>query len=83
MGEGLGTIDRAVQRLRAVDGRPKLMVTTSPSLAAKWLVPRLDRFLAQHPEVDVRIDVSQRLVDFIEDGVDIGIRFGTGDYPGF
>ncbi|MGH6891092.1 MAG: LysR substrate-binding domain-containing protein, partial [Dongiaceae bacterium] len=80
--EGLGTIGRAVQRLRAVDGRPKLMVTTSPSLAAKWLVPRLDRFLDRHPEADVRIDVSQRLADFAEDGVDIGIRFGTGDYPG-
>lgn len=80
--EGLGMIGRAVQRLRAVDGRPKLMVTTSPSLAAKWLVPRLDRFLDQHPEVDVRIDVSQRVVDFAEDGVDIAIRFGTGDYPG-
>jgi LysR family glycine cleavage system transcriptional activator len=80
--EGLGTIGRAVQRLRAVDGRPKLMVTTSPSLAAKWLVPRLDGFLEHHPEVDVRIDVSQRLVDFAEDGVDIAIRFGTGDYPG-
>jgi LysR family glycine cleavage system transcriptional activator len=80
--EGLGTIGRAVQRLRAVDGRPKLMVTTSPSLAAKWLVPRLDGFLERHPEVDVRIDVSQRLADFAEDGVDIAIRFGTGDYPG-
>jgi LysR family transcriptional regulator, glycine cleavage system transcriptional activator len=80
--EGLGTIGRAVQRLRAADGRPKLMVTTSPSLAAKWLVPRLDGFLAQHPNVDVRIDVSQRLADFGEDGVDIGIRFGTGEYPG-
>lgn len=80
--EGLGTIGRAVQRLRAVDGRPKLMVTTSPSLAAKWLVPRLDGFLERHPEVDVRIDVSQRLADFSEDGVDIAIRFGTGDYPG-
>lgn len=80
--EGLGTIGRAVQRLRAVDGRPKLMVTTSPSLAAKWLVPRLDGFLERHPDVDVRIDVSQRLADLAEDGVDIAIRFGTGDYPG-
>ncbi|MEZ5831756.1 MAG: transcriptional regulator GcvA [Dongiaceae bacterium] len=80
--EGLGTIGRAVQRLRAVDARPKLMVTTSPSLAAKWLVPRLDGFLEQYPDVDVRIDVSQRLADFAEDGVDIAIRFGTGDYPG-
>lgn len=80
--EGLGTIARAVQRLRDVAGRPKLMVTTSPSLAAKWLVPRLDRFLARTPEADVRIDVAQRLLDFTVDNVDIGIRFGTGDYPG-
>lgn len=80
--EGLGTIGRAVQRLRAVDARPKLMVTTSPALAAKWLVPRLDGFLDRHPDVDVRIDVSQRLADFAEDGVDLAIRFGTGDYPG-
>jgi LysR family glycine cleavage system transcriptional activator len=82
VGEGLGTIHRAVQRLRGTDGRPKLLVTTSPSLAAKWLVPRLDRFLASHPEVDVRIDVAPRLLDFIEDNVDIGIRFGLGTYPG-
>lgn len=80
--EGLGTITRAVQRLRAAEGRPKLVVTTSPSLAAKWLVPRLDRFLERHPEVDVRIDVAPRLLDFAEESVDIGIRFGTGDYPG-
>ena len=80
--EGLGTITRAVQRLRSVEGRPKLVVTTSPSLAAKWLVPRLDRFLERHPEVDVRIDVAPRLLDFAEDAVDIGIRFGVGDYPG-
>ena len=82
VGEGLGTINRAVQRLRGADGRPKLLVTTSPSLAGKWLVPRLDRFLARHPEVDVRIDVAPRLLDFTEDNVDIGIRFGVGAYPG-
>jgi LysR family glycine cleavage system transcriptional activator len=80
--DGLGTISRAVQRLQAVQGRPKLVVTTSPSLAAKWLVPRLDRFLARYPDVDVRIDVAPRLLDFTEDNVDIGIRFGLGDYPG-
>lgn len=82
VGEGLGTIHRAVQRLRGADGRPKLLVTTSPSLAAKWLVPRLDRFLAKHPEVDVRIDVAPRLLDLTEDNVDIAIRFGLGTYPG-
>jgi LysR family transcriptional regulator, glycine cleavage system transcriptional activator len=75
-------IERAVTRLRTVDGRPRLMVTVSPSFAAKWLVPRLDRFLQICPGADVRIDVSQRLIDFAREDVDVGIRFGKGDYPG-
>jgi LysR family transcriptional regulator, glycine cleavage system transcriptional activator len=75
-------IERAVTRLRTVDGRPRLMVTVSPSFAAKWLVPRLDRFLQLCPGADVRIDVSQRLIDFAREDVDVGIRFGKGDYPG-
>jgi len=60
----------------------RLNVTASPSITAKWLVPRLDRFLAVVPGADVRIDVSQSMVDFERDDVDIGIRFGTGNYPG-
>lgn len=78
----LEVIERAVTRLRTVDGRPRLMVTVSPSFAAKWLVPRLDRFLRLCPGADVRIDVSQRLIDFAREDVDVGIRFGKGDYPG-
>jgi LysR family glycine cleavage system transcriptional activator len=80
--EALEGIGRAVMRLRTVDGRSRLMVTVSPSFAAKWLVPRLDRFLQLCPGADVRIDVSQRLIDFTHEDVDVGIRFGTGDYPG-
>jgi len=80
--EAIQTVGRAVARLRDVAGRQRLMVTTSPSFAAKWLVPRLDRFLLQHPETDVRIEVSQRLIDFAHEDVDIGIRFGNGHYPG-
>jgi LysR family glycine cleavage system transcriptional activator len=80
--DALDGIGRAVARLREADGRPRLMVTSSPSFAAKWLVPRLDRFLERVPGVDVRIDVSQRLIDFAREDVDIGVRFGTGDYPG-
>jgi LysR family transcriptional regulator, glycine cleavage system transcriptional activator len=80
--EAIETVGRAMARLRDVAGRPRLMVTSSPSFAAKWLVPRLDRFLLQYPETDVRIEVSQRLIDFAREDVDIGIRFGNGSYPG-
>jgi LysR family glycine cleavage system transcriptional activator len=80
--DALDGIARAVTRLRKSDGKPQLKVTTSPSIAAKWLVPRLDRFLAIVPDADVRMEVSQLPVDLVRDGVDIAIRFGDGNYPG-
>ena len=51
-------------QIRRPDGRRTLTVTASPSFAAKWLVPRLERFRLLQPEIDVRIDVSEHLVDF-------------------
>ena len=58
-----------------------LNVSAPPSFAAKWLVPRLDRFQAAHPDVDVRVSASMQLVDFGRDDVDIAIRYGSGRYP--
>jgi LysR family transcriptional regulator, glycine cleavage system transcriptional activator len=54
----------------------------APSLGAKWLVPRLERFRARHPEFDIRIDASDRLVDFYRGDVDLAIRYGAGEYEG-
>jgi LysR family transcriptional regulator, glycine cleavage system transcriptional activator len=82
VGEGLGVIADAVDQIRGDDGRRTLTVTSSPSFAAKWLVPRLERYRQLCPDVDVRIDVSERLVDFAREDADIGIRFGSGSYPG-
>jgi LysR family transcriptional regulator, glycine cleavage system transcriptional activator len=80
--DALDRIGDAIARLRSANGKPRLVVTTTPSFATKWLVPRLDRFLSQFPDADVRIDISERLVDLARDEADIGIRFGTGNYPG-
>jgi LysR family glycine cleavage system transcriptional activator len=63
-------------------GRPAVSVSAIPSFAARWLVPRLGRFLISHPKIDVRISASERLVDFAAEPVDIGIRYGAGKYPG-
>jgi LysR family glycine cleavage system transcriptional activator len=62
--------------------RPAVSVSIVPSFAARWLVPRLGRFIVGHPEVDVRVSASERLVDFGREPVDIGIRYGAGKYPG-
>jgi LysR family glycine cleavage system transcriptional activator len=48
---------------------------------SKWLIPRLSSFKSLHPGIDVRIDTSDRLVDFSREDIDVGIRFGDGVYP--
>jgi LysR family transcriptional regulator, glycine cleavage system transcriptional activator len=80
--ESLDTLARAVKRIKRLENRKVLKVSASPSIAAKWLVPRLDRFLDQAPGAEVRVDVSTTALDFERDDVDIAIRFGQGRYPG-
>ena len=79
--DALNGLTQALQRLRQFENPAQLKVTASPSIAAKWLVPRIDRFLAAMPGADVRIDVSSAVLDFDRDGADVAIRFGNGEYP--
>jgi LysR family transcriptional regulator, glycine cleavage system transcriptional activator len=58
-----------------------LVVSSTPGLTAKWLVPRLYRFLAKHPDIDTRITASVGYANFATDGVDIGIRLSSGVHP--
>src|SRR5580692_6961971 len=57
-------------------------VSTIDSFAARWLMPRLSRFRRNHSDIDVRVATSERLADFVSDGIDIAIRCGGGRYPG-
>lgn len=59
-----------------------LTVSVEPSLGAKWLLRRLDRFRERHPGIEIRIDATIRVVDFAREQVDMAIRYGSGDYPG-
>jgi LysR family transcriptional regulator, glycine cleavage system transcriptional activator len=75
-------IAAATEQLSASGAGGALNLSTVPSFAAKWLVPRLGRFRAAHPEIDLRISASLRLVDFSRDDFDVAIRMGRGNYPG-
>jgi LysR family glycine cleavage system transcriptional activator len=68
-------------RLRARSLRPVVALSTLPSFGTRWLVPRLGRFLALQPEVEVRVSATESLVDFELEPIDICIRFGHGRYP--
>ncbi|MBF7140947.1 MULTISPECIES: transcriptional regulator GcvA [Pseudomonas] len=59
-----------------------LTVTVSPAFAAKWLLPRIEGFHTACPDTDVRLDTQLRAVDFLAQRIDIGVRYGAGNWPG-
>ena len=80
--EAFDRLAEAASLLTAAEDGRRLTVSAAPSFAAKWLVPRLGRFEAAHPEVDVWLSAGLELVDFTSGEVDLAIRYGTGRYPG-
>ena len=72
----------AVHMMRSPARRDRLMISCAPSLAAKWLAPRLDQFNILHPEAEVWVSADIALVDFAGPEVDLAIRYGPGGYQG-
>lgn len=80
--EGLDRLTAGFEKLRYARHDRLVTLTSPPSFAAQWLLPRMDRFRELHPDLEVRIDASDRLADFAAEGIDIGVRYGLGGYPG-
>ncbi|QPC85979.1 transcriptional regulator GcvA [Mesorhizobium sp. NBSH29] len=80
--EALSVLTRAASRARRTRGGMRLRITASASIAAKWLVPRIDEFMERWPEIDVRMDISTNVREFDRDDVDVAIRWGDGNYDG-
>ncbi len=78
--EGFEHLQAAVKTVGRIRQDKVLVVSSGPAFAAKWLAPRIYRFVDQHPDVELRIAASLKLTDFNTDEVDVGLRFGSGDY---
>lgn len=77
--------DRLADGIAGIERRTdetELAVSVSPSVAAKWLMPRMDRFYRAHPGIELRIEATEAVTDFEADGIDVAIRYGAGNYPG-
>ncbi len=72
--QALAAIDRTVDEIRGAAGPPRVALTTYASFASLWLVPRLAAFQRAHPEIEIRIDASDRFVDIEAAGVDFALR---------
>lgn len=79
---GFDRLTLGMERLRAETISNILTVTVSPAFAAKWLLPRIDRFQSTCPDTDVRLDTNHKSVDFVAQRIDIGVRYGAGNWPG-
>jgi LysR family transcriptional regulator, glycine cleavage system transcriptional activator len=84
----LGFVEDALARL--ADGaaalgvgalKRVLTVSVSPNFAAKWLVPRLGRFIEAHPDLELRIGAAAEHVDFRAGDIDVAVRHGDGSWP--
>jgi len=75
-------INEATAKLTDHEESGTLSVTVLPSFGARWLVARLGRFRMAHPDIDVRVSATADLVDLSRENFDVGIRYGSGQYPG-
>jgi DNA-binding transcriptional LysR family regulator len=73
--ETLQSLASAPERVRSGAREPGLTLSTTVSFASLWIIPRLERFRARHPEVEVYVSADDRLVDLNRGDVDIAVRY--------
>ncbi|MCC7483120.1 MAG: transcriptional regulator GcvA [Hyphomicrobiales bacterium] len=61
---------------------PALKLNAPPTFAVKWLIPRMDRFMARCSEIDLKVSTFAHMADFDREDFDLVIRYGRGNYPG-
>jgi LysR family glycine cleavage system transcriptional activator len=83
VGRAFDLLDDAFGSILADDGSV-LAISTTQTLASNWLAPRLGRFQIAHPDLAVRLNTENRMIDFAREEVDVGIRTTSGPatWPG-
>jgi LysR family glycine cleavage system transcriptional activator len=81
VGPQFESIERALQEFSSPPA-DKLTISVMPSVASSWLVPRLARFVAAHPHLQLNVQSCVDLVNFEREPVDAALRFGPGEWPG-
>lgn len=79
---GFDRLSIGLERLKEGSTSGVLTVTVSPAFAAKWLMPRIEHFHQAYPETDLRLDTNLKTLDFLASGIDVGVRYGLGTWPG-
>ena len=82
VGEGLDLLRNAVAEFAAAGERDPLVVSLDPQFASRWLPTRLAALLADPAGANLQLRVEDQLANFVTDGVDVAVRYGSGRWPG-
>ena len=77
VGPALERMDAAVRLVRQTAGRRSVAITTWASFASMWLIPRMEAFQSEHPDIDIRIDASDNALDLATSDVDLALRYAV------
>ena len=77
--EGFDALRAAVRHVHALNASRPFSVTAGPAFTAKWLAPRIYRFVERHPDIEIRFTASLKRMSFETDDVDAAIRFSRID----
>ncbi|NBZ86820.1 LysR family transcriptional regulator [Stagnihabitans tardus] len=80
--EGFRGIGQALAEVKGGGPGAALRVTLTAAFAANWLMPKLGGFWKSHPDIELSLNPEKRVVDLRREGIDLGIRFGNGKWPG-
>ena len=80
--EGFDKLWDVTEQLAVRDERSTLSIVVPPSIASNWLVPRLHRYQALRPSMEIRVTVANPPIDFNQHMMDIGVAFGWDVPPG-
>jgi LysR family glycine cleavage system transcriptional activator len=75
IGSAIVEIDRSITEIGHGTDNGPLKVTMLPSVASHWLIPRLPRIRARHPELDIKVIADARLLDLRSEAIDLAVRF--------
>ncbi|WP_394247789.1 LysR substrate-binding domain-containing protein [Vibrio profundi] len=78
--KGFAHLQEGVRLINQDPTPNQLSISTSPSFAQRWLVPRIGDFRERHPDMAMLIEPTNKLINFEDSSVDICIRYGVGDY---
>lgn len=82
VGRGFSEIFATIEDIQHSYLHSSLTITTTVAMATLWLMPHLANFRAEYPDIDVKLVVSDALTNLAAERVDIGIRYGSGDWQG-